>query len=106
MKEVAREAHPGVIRLPLPHGHKKPLPHIPGYLPPQHQQQEEEERAGSFWCFWGGMREAGAEGGDEDEELRQKMSRNRGKIPKLSMPSAILINAQITPPLYDGSRKP
>jgi hypothetical protein len=57
------------------------------------------------------MREAGAEmsftmssvppeGGDEDEELGPKISRNRGKIPRLGMSLALSINAQLTHPLY------
>jgi hypothetical protein len=36
----------------------------------------------------------------------QRMSRNLGKILKLRMPEALQINAQLTHPLYDGSRKP
>jgi hypothetical protein len=38
--------------------------------------------------------------------LGPKIGRNRRKIPKLSMSLALQINAQLTHPLYDGSRKP
>jgi hypothetical protein len=38
--------------------------------------------------------------------LGPNMSRNLGKIPKLSMSLALPINAQITHPLYDGLCKP